>query len=321
MKAAYRSNYGDHSVVGVKEFPIPKIKKNQVLIKVMACTVNRTDCGLLLASPWIIRLLQGLFKPSSPFLGTDFAGVIEKTGDNVSNFHAGDKVWGFDDDGIGSQAQYIVRDARKPMAIIPDNVSYDIAAASSEGAHYALNFINKVRINPNQKILVNGATGAIGSALLQLAKAGGNYVTAVGPTEFLEEIESLGADKIIDFRKQDFTTDDEKYDFVFDAVGKSRFKFCKKLLNPGGVYISSELGPNSENLLLALTTKLTNGKKVIFPVPVNISRSLEIISTHLEESTFDPMIDRSYSLDDILNAYKYVLSGQKKGNVIVHPWE
>jgi NADPH:quinone reductase-like Zn-dependent oxidoreductase len=168
----------------------------------------------------------------------------------VTNFKVGDKVWGFDDNGLGSQAQYMTLSANKAIITMPENCSYAQAAASAEAAHYAYNFINKVNLKPGQKVLVNGATGGIGSAAVQMLTQMGIQVTAVVNTKNLELVKSLGANQVIDYTKEDFTKDTEKYDFIFDAVGKSTFGKCKHLLKPNGIYISSELGPGAQNPLL-----------------------------------------------------------------------
>ena len=317
MKAAVRTQYGPPDVLSIREIEKPTPKDNEVLIKVYAATVNRTDCAILSAEPFIMRFITGFFKPRSPETGTDFAGIIEQIGKNVSLFKVGDKVWGFNDNGLRSHAQFLTIAEDKSIITIPDNINYEEAAASAEGAHYAYNFINKVNINSGQKVLINGATGAIGSAMVQMLKYFGAYVTAVCNTKNAELIRSLGADKIIDYNKEDFTKDDEKYDFVFDAVGKSTYFKCRQLLKNSGVYISSELGPWVQNPFLALVTSLLRGRKVKFPFPTNIKGSLEFVKDLIEKNKFRPVIDRTYPLEKIREAFTYVASGQKTGNVVI----
>lgn len=204
-----------------------------------------------------------------------------------------------------------------PMAKIPDGIAFQTAAASLEGPHYAINFINKVELKPGQKVMLNGATGAIGSAALQILKDKGLYVTAVCGTENLDKIKSMGADKVYDYKTEDFTQDKELYDFVFDSVGKSSFGKCKRLLKPNGVYISSEMGPRNENPFLALLTPLVGGKKVVFPVPGNVQVSIDVMADLLKKGKYKPLVDRVYPLEQISEAYTYVASGQKIGNVIL----
>ncbi len=317
MKAATRTHYGAPTVLEVKEVPRPKPKDKEVLVKVYATTVNRTDCGILRGKPYLIRLFTGLFGPSALVPGTDFAGKIEAVGKKVSTLSVGDRVWGLHDEGLQTQAQYMVIREDKSIVQIPANISYEDAVASAEGAHYAYNFITKVPLKKGDKVLVNGATGAIGSAAVQLLKHFGAYVTAVGNTKNITLINALGADKTIDYLTTDFTLDRERYHFVFDAVGKSSFGRIKHLLLPKGVYISSELGPGSENIYLPLLTWFQRGKRVIFPIPVNCRRSILFLSELLAKGSFQPVIDRKYPLKEIKEAYQYVESGEKTGNVIL----
>ncbi|MDB5261068.1 MAG: Alcohol dehydrogenase zinc-binding domain protein [Adhaeribacter sp.] len=317
MKAAIRRSYGSFDTLKVETIEKPTAKDNEVLIRVYATTVNRTDCAVLMGKPFIMRFFTGFLTPKLPITGTDFAGRIEAVGKNVKAFKVADKVWGFNDLGLSSQAEYMVFPEDGAMAIIPESYTYEQAAASLEGAHYAYNFMNKVNLKPGDKILLNGATGAIGSVLLQFLKYYNLYVTAVCSTKDLELIKALGADRIYDYTREDFTEDDEKYNFVFDAVGKSTFAKCKALLKPGGVYISSELGPMAQNLFLPFITKVNGDKKVIFPVPSDIKRTINFIKTLIEEEKFKPVIDRKYLFDNISEAYRYVASGQKTGNVVI----
>jgi len=317
MKAVVRTKYGSPDVLKISEIEKPAPGDDEVLIKVYATTVNRTDCGILWGKPFIIRFFTGLIKPKSPVSGTDFAGRVESVGKNVTSYKAGDRVWGFNDEGLGSHAQYMKIAEHKALTTIPDHITYEEAAASGEGAHYAYNFINKVKLEKGQKVLVNGATGAIGSAAVQLLKYFEIHVTAVCDTKNMELVKSLGADRVIDYEKEDFTKEDEQYHFVFDAVGKSTFAKCKPLLLPGGVYMSSELGPGAQNPFLALITPITGNKKVIFPIPVNCKKSVLFIKDLLQKEKFKPVIDRKYPLEKIADAYNYVVTGKKTGNVVI----
>lgn len=317
MKAAVRTQYGPPEVLSVQEIDKPTPGDNEVLIRVHATTVNRTDCGILTGRPFIIRFFTGLRKPRSRVTGCDFAGEVEAVGAGVTAFKAGDRVWGFDDNGIPSHAEYLSFSADKAMTTIPEGISYAEAAASVEGAHYALNFINKVKLQPGSTVLVNGATGAIGSAAVQLLKYYGVEVTAVCDTHNLERVRALGADRVVDYLRDDFTQDDKQYDFVFDAVGKSSFGKCRRIMKPKGVYISSELGYMSQNPFLALITPLLGGRKVKFPVPLYPKKSILFMQELLEQGKFRPLIDRSYPLEDIAEAFRYVASGKKVGNVMI----
>jgi NADPH:quinone reductase-like Zn-dependent oxidoreductase len=317
MKAAIRTKYGDPSVLSIQNIEKPIPKDNEVLVKVHATTISRTDTGVLLGAPFVFRFFTGLPKPRYQTTGTDFAGQIESIGKNVTDFKAGDRVWGFFDHGLPTHAEYAAVSADIPIIKIPMNWDYKDIVACAEGAHYARNFINKVNLKAGQNALVYGATGAIGSALVQFLKHFGLYVTAVCATPHLDLVKGLGADKVRDYLKEDFTKDEILYDYVFDAVGKSSFGICKTLLQPKGIYISSELGPNNENLYLPLLTPLLGGKKVIFPMPLDIKTSLKFMNELIEMGHFKPLIDRVYPLDEVAEAFKYVLTGQKIGNVIL----
>ena len=323
MKAIVYTQFGPPEVLQLKEVEKPLPEENEVLIKVRATTVNRTDCANLTAKPFIMRFSLGLFNPKKKIMGTEFAGDIEAAGKAVTSFKVGDKVFGFDDSGIGSYAEYMVISEDKALTTMPKDITYEQAAACAEGSHYAYNFINKVDLKSEDKVLVNGASGGIGSAMVQLLKYFGAHVTAVCNTKNIELVKSLGASKIFDYSKEDFTKDDEKYDFVFDAVGKSSYGKCKALLKPGGVYISSELGWMVQNFFFSLISAIFGslpgqaGKKVKFPYPPNIRRSVLLIKKLIEEGKFKPVIDRSYPLGEIAEAFRYVLKGQKTGNVVI----
>lgn len=318
MKSAIRRKYGSPETIKIENIGKPIPKENEVLIRVYATTVNRTDCANLTAKPFIMRFILGLFKPRKIILGTDFAGQIVAIGKDIKSFAVNDNVFGFNDLGSESHAEYITLTEKSSLLRIPKNIDYKEATASIEGAHYAYSFIYKVNIQSGQTILINGATGAIGSALLQFVKQYNVKITATCNTENIELIKSLGADKIYDYTKEDFTEKSEKYDFIFDAVGKSTFGKCKPVLKDNGVYISSELGPFAQNLFFVLSTSIANNKKVIFPKPYPIKKTMPYICNLLKEEKFNPVIDREYLLDDISKAYEYVISGKKTGNVVLN---
>lgn len=320
MKAIVYTKYGPPEKLQLKEVEKPVPKENEVLIKVHATTVNRTDCATIRAIPFFARIVTGLFRPKKPIPGTEFAGDVEALGNSVSSLKMGDKVFGFDDQGAKSHAQYLTINENK-VVIIPDNMSYKQAAASSEGAHYAYNFINKVDLKKGQNVLVNGATGAIGSAAVQLLSYFEVNVTAVCATQNIELVKSLGANKVIDYTKDDFTKDEQQYDYVFDTVGKSSFFKCYHLLKPGGVYISSDLGYMAQNIFLPLITPiikpLIECKKTIGPIPINIRRTLLLVKKMIEQGKFKAVIDREFPLEQIVEAYQYVEKGHKLGNVVI----
>jgi len=321
MKAIVYEKYGPPDVLQLKEVAKPVPKDNEVLIRIYATTVNRTDCATIRAKPFFARLLTGIFKPKKQIPGTEFAGKIEEVGKNVKSFKVGDKVFGFEEQGSGPHAQYMTISEDKALTTIPKNITYEQAAASTEGAHYAYNFIKNVNIKSGQKVLVNGATGAIGSAAVQLLKYFDVNVTAVCNTKNIELVKSLGADKVIDYTKEDFTKDEEKYNCVFDAVGKSSFAKCKPLLQSSGIYISSDLGYMAQNVFLPLITPIIKpmigNKKTVSPFPTDTRRSVLLIKKLIEQSKFKAVIDRKYPLEQIVEAYRYVETGQKTGNVVI----
>ena len=279
MIAAIRRKYCSPNQIKIESIDKPIPKEDEVLIRVYITTVNRTDCANLTARPFIMR-------------------------------------FAFNDTGSESHAEYITT-TEENLFPIPEKINYKQAAASLEAANYAYTFIHKVNINQGQNILINGATGGIGSALLQFVRQYDVKITATCNTKNMELIKSLGADKIYDYNKEDFTNDDDKYDFIFDAVGKSTFGKCKPLLKEKGIYISSELGPYSQNIFYVLITLFLD-KKVIFPIPYSKQKTIPYISNLLKKGKFTPIIDREYSFEDISKAYEYVITGQKTGNVLIN---
>jgi len=317
VKAAVQTRYGRPDVVRIVEVEKPTPQDNEVLVKVHATTVNRTDCACRAAKPFFMRFFTGLTRPRATVLGNEFAGVVEAVGSGVTAFELGDRVFGYNEGPFGAHAEYLSIPADGSLATMPANVTYAQAAASTEGSHYALAQIRGAKIQSGQDVLVNGATGAIGSAAVQLLKSLGAGVTAVCDTDNVELVRGLGADRVIDYTTQDFTRDDQRYDVVLDSVGKSSFGQCKRLLKPGGIYISSELGPLAQNPLLAVIAPLHGGKKVLFPIPKHDQQMIGYLRELLESGKFTPVIDRTYPLDQIVEAYRYVETGQKTGNVVI----
>ncbi len=317
MKAAIRHEYCSPDKLEIGQVPLPSPGDDEILVKVKATTVNRPDCAVLTGKPWAIRLFIGLFKPTRLITGTDFAGIVVDMGSEVDQFEIGDHVYGFFDQGLCSHAEYVAVSTKKAVLKKPYNVTFEQAAASLEGAHHAFYFIKGLKLNAGDQILINGGTGAIGNAAIQFLNHYKVRVTATCPTDFTEVLKSLGVERLIDYQKEDFTKINEQFDYVFDAVGKSSFKKCKPLLKSKGVYISSELGKNWENLFFALLSPFMKDKKVKFPIPLSAKPSMEFINKLVLNGEFIPLIDRRYRLEDISAAYHYVLSGQKKGNVVI----
>lgn len=318
MKAAVNTRYGPPDVVQIAEVAQPAIGDTDVLVRVHVATVNRTDCGFRSAKPFIVRAFSGLIRPKVTVLGTEFAGVVAAVGPGVVSFTVGDRVFGYNEDRWGAHAQYLTIPQDGPIASIPATVSFDQAAASTEASHYALASIRKTKVREGQDVLVNGATGAIGSAAVQLLKVVGATVTAVCDTPHVQLVHDLGADRVIDRSTQDFTKDEQTYDVVFDAVGKSSFGRCRPLLKPRGIYASTDLGPWAQNPILTLATAPFGGRKAMLPISPRYDQELvEYFRGLIESGQFRPVIDRRYGLDEIVDAYRYVETGQKIGNVLI----
>ena len=318
MKAATYYSYGPPEVIRIEEINEPIPKEDGVLIRVNTTTVNRTDCGFRSAEYFIVRFFSGLFKPKNKVLGCEFSGTIEEVGKDVKTYKTGDQVFGFNDEKFGGHAAYMVLPEKAAMATIPANLSIEKSAAIAEGAHYALCNIRAAKIKAGQQVLVNGATGAISSAAIQLLKFYGAIVTTVCRTEHIHIAKALGADEVVDYTVQDFTRAyKNKFNLVFDAVGKSSFGRCKPIMKKGGIYISTELGYMSQNPFLALFGLFVKGKRVMFPIPTSSKADIEFLKNLVETGAFTPLIDRIYVLDKIEEAYRYVETGQKIGNVLI----
>jgi NADPH:quinone reductase-like Zn-dependent oxidoreductase len=227
-------------------------------------------------------------------------------------------VFGFNDRSFGAHAEYLVTPVDGLIATVPADLTYEEVAPSTEGSHHALSGIRRAGVRRGQDVLVYGATGAIGSAAVQLLRSLGARVTAVCDTENVELVKGLGADRVVDYTTQDFTRDEQTYDLVMDAVGKSSFGRCRRLLKPHGIYLSSDLGPLSQNPVLALVTPLRRGRRVLFPLPLRPDQEIaRYLKGLLESGAFRPVIDRRYPLDQVVEAYRYVETGRKIGNVVI----
>jgi len=317
MQAAVHTRYGPPEAVRIAEVDRPTVGVTDVLVQVHATTVNRTDCACRAAKPFFMRLFTGLLKPRARVLGSEFAGRVTEVGSSVTAFTVGENVFGYNEGPFGAHAQYLAIPQDASLTTMPTNLTYAEAAPSTEGAHYALANIRGAKITRGQDVLVYGATGAIGSAAVQLLKSVGANVTAVCDTANIELVRGLGADRVVDYTTTDFTKDHQTYDVVLDSVGKSSFTQCRPLLKPAGIYISSELGPHAQNPLLALTAPLRRGKRVLFPIPKHDRDMVGYFRDLIQSGQFKPVVDRTYPLDQIVEAYRYVETGRKTGNVVI----
>lgn len=318
MKASIYTQYGPPSVLQIKEVAKPIPKHNEVLVKIHATTVNRTDIAFRKPDHFINRLFNGLLKPKKQILGTEFAGEIEAIGDNVTTFKVGDQVFGINTMAFSTHAEYVCIPEHKSIGHKPNNMTFMEAAAVCEGFIFANNYVKCIDFKTSTKILINGASGSIGSAALQLAKYyGAKHITAVCSTKNIELIKTLGANEVIDYTKNDFTQITQQFNVVLDAVGKSTFFKCKHLLINDGVYFSSELGPYSQNIFLALITPFFRNRKVKFPIPTDSKKDIEFLKNIIEAGKYKAIIDKTYPISQIVEAAAYVETGEKTGNVVI----
>lgn len=322
MKAIVFTEYGSPDVLQLQEVDKPTPKEDEVLIKVHATTVTTGDVnirGFVFVPPGLkllARLMFGLNKPKKHILGTEVAGEIEAVGKQVTEFKSGDQVFGIESSYLGAYADYVCRPAKGALSLKPANLSYEEAAALSFGAGTALHFLkNLAKIQRGQKILINGASGCVGSYAVQIAKYYGAEVTGVCSTQNVELVKSLGADRVIDYTKEDFTRNGETYDIILDTVGKTTFVRCKGSLKPQGLYLASAGGVRE--MLQSVWTALRGDKKVIFGMPTESKQALNALLQLVESGQIRPVIDRCYPLEQTAEAHRYVDKGHKRGNVVI----
>jgi NADPH:quinone reductase-like Zn-dependent oxidoreductase len=317
MKAVMYTRYGSPDVLKFKEVEKPTPKDNEVLIRVYATTVTAADCLMRRGDTFISRVFLGFRKPRRRILGTELAGEIVETGKDVKRFKRGDQVYGFTGFGLGAYAEYNCMPENGSVAIKPTNMNYGESAAAVDGASTALFFLkDKANLQKGQKVLILGASGSIGTFAVQIARYLGAEVTGVCSTTNLDLVTSLGADKVIDYTKDDFTKNGEKYDIIFDTVGKSSFSQSKDSLNKNGKFLLTTGGLMDRFLML--WTALTGGKRLITGMSIDKTEALIFIKKLIEEERVKLVIDRHYHLEQIAKAHGYVEKGHKKGNVIIN---
>ena len=316
MKAVVYDRYGAPDVQRIEEVERPVPKEDEVLVKIHATTVTRSDCGIRAAKPFLIRLFFGLRRPKQRILGTELAGEIEAVGAAVTQFAVGDHVFGSTNAFMtGTHAEFICMKESAPLALKPAGMTLEEAAAVTDGAILALMCLEAAHIRKGQRILVYGASGSIGTAGVQLAKYFEADVTAVCNTKNVELVRSLGADRVIDYTQEDFTKNGETYDVIFDAVGKHSFSRCKGSLKPGGAYVATD---GFRNLFLALWTSRIGDKKALFPIPPHYTqKNVLFLKELIEAGKYRAVIDRCYPLEDVVEATRYVETQQKTGNVVL----
>jgi NADPH:quinone reductase-like Zn-dependent oxidoreductase len=315
MKAVVYSVYGSPDVIGITETAKPVPGDGDVLIRVRATTVTAADCLMRKGEPLWGRIILGIRRPRRPTLGIELAGDVESVGKNVRRFRPGDQVFGFTGLRLGAHAEYARMPEKGSLAVMPHNTTYAEAAAAVDGATTAYYFLKqKARLRSGQKVLVNGASGSIGTYAVQLAKHFGADVTGVCGTGNVELVRSLGADRVIDYSTEDFTAGDEKYDVIFDTVGKSSFSRCKGVLTENGCYLPTT---GLHNNVLMAWTSIWRGRRVVTGMSVEKNEALSFFKDLIEAGGLRIVIDRHYSLDEIAEAHRYVETGHKRGNVVV----
>jgi NADPH:quinone reductase-like Zn-dependent oxidoreductase len=317
MRAVVHTRYGPPEVLRIEEVERPTPRDDELLVRVHTTTVNRTDCGFRKPKPVIVRAFSGLLRPRRRILGSELAGEVEAIGGAVGEFEVGDRVFGVNANRFGAHAEYVCVAQGAPIATMPSHMSFEQAAAVCDGAILALTYPRRAAVGAGRGILIYGASGSIGTAAVQLARQFGAHVTAVCNTANLDTVRSLGADDVIDYTRDDFTTSQKTYDVVFDAVGKLAFARCKGSLVDGGIYVSTDLGPHWQNPALALLTSRSGGKKVLFPLPRYIKQDVLFLKQLIEAGSYRAVIDRRYPLEQVVEATRYVESEQKTGNVVL----
>lgn len=317
MRAVVHTRYGPPEVLRLEEVERPAPAADDVLIKILATTVNRTDCGFRSADPFISRFFSGLRRPNKAILGSELAGEVEAVGAAVTEFAVGDHVFGVNAGDFSAHAEFVCMREDAPLAKKPSGMTFEEAAAVCDGVILALTFLRRANVHKGQKILIYGASGSIGTAGVQLAKHFDAHVTAVCNTSNVETVRSLGADEVIDYTREDFSKNGKTYDVIFDAVGKHSFRRCRGSLKREGRYLATDLGFGWQNPVLALWSSRFGRKKVLFPIPRYTKKDVLFLKGLIEAGEYRAVIDRRYPLEQVVEATRYVETEQKTGNVVL----
>lgn len=317
MRAVIYTTYGPPEVLRLEDVERPTPADDEVLIRVRATTVTRTDCAFRQPRPFFVRFFSGLARPRRRILGSEVAGEVAGVGSAVTEFARGDRVFGVNADRFGAHAEFLCMKQDAPLAAMPAGVGFDEAAAVCDGVVLARTCLSPVDMRPGIGILIYGASGSIGTAAVQLAKHLGAEVTAVCDTRNIETVRSLGADRVIDYTREDYTAGGEQYDAVLDAVGKTSFGRCRKAMKRHAVYIATDLGFLWQNPLLALLAPLSRGRRVRFPLPRYTKQDVRFVKQLMEAGSYRAVIDRRYPLEQVVDATRYVETARKTGNVVL----
>lgn len=321
MKAIISTGYGSPEVLQVKSVTKPSPKSNEILIKIHSAAVTRAGSMMRTGKPYIGRLLLGFFKPKHPIPGTAFAGVIEAIGKDVQQYRIGEKVFGESIETFGAHAEYLCLPEDGVFTTMPENISFEEAAPTTDGALTSINFLKNIgKIQKDQKILINGASGSLGTSAVQLAKYYGAFITGICSTKNMPLVKSLGADHVIDYTQEDFTKNNHKYDVIYDTIGTLSFSKCKNSLTENGVFISPVLG--MPLLFQTIWTSIFGKKKAKFSAtgllsPPELKTLFQEIKKIISLGKLKTIIDRRYTIDQIADAHHYIDKGHKKGNVIL----
>jgi NADPH:quinone reductase-like Zn-dependent oxidoreductase len=312
MKAVTCRRYGAPDSLTIEELDRPVPGAGELLIRVRTGTVNRTDTATLRGHPFFARAMTGLLRPRHQVTGMDFAGTVESIGTGVRGFAPGMAVFGMSPDRLGAHAEYLALPAEGPVAPLPEGVAMD-EAVICEGAWYASASMS--RLSEGQSLLIYGASGAIGTAAVQLAVARGVRVTAVVGPRHLDLARALGARRVVDYTAEDFTAMPERFDMVMDAVGHTSWFACRGLLKPGGQFCATDLGPGWSNIWLGPLQALRGRRRVSVPFPGDAPGCVRRLAGLMQEGRIRGVFDRRYPLADIVQAFSYVETGQKTGIV------
>jgi NADPH:quinone reductase-like Zn-dependent oxidoreductase len=315
MRAIVYDRYGPPEVQRLEDVERPVPAADEVLVRIHATTVTQSDCGWRTAKPWFARYFTGWRGPRRRILGGDLAGEVVEIGQDVTEFAVGDRVFG--SIGWGAHAEYAAVRASRALALMPAGVTYEEAAAVGDGFILAAGCLRPVNLGPGRRVVVYGATGAVGTAAVQIAKALGAHVTAVCDTQRVELVRSLGADRVIDYTREDFAKDGETYDAVFDAVGKQSFRRSRRAIRPGGMFITTDLGYLWHVPLLIVLTRRIGSRRVLLPVPPYRKADMLHLKELMETGRYRAVIDRRYPLEQVVEATRYVEMGHKTGNVVL----
>lgn len=320
MKALVFEKYGSPDVLEIKDIEKPVPSKNEVLIKVHASTATSAEGMMRRGDSMMTRVILGLQKPKKKYrtLGLEFSGEVTETGQGVKRFKAGDRVYGFTGFSPGACAEYKCMPDNGSLGLVPDGLNHNEAAVSVDGLTTALFFLkDKAGISAGNKVLIIGASGSIGSYAVQLCRYFRAVATGVCSTKNIELVKTLGASDVIDYTKEDFRQRAQKFDIIFDTIGKSPYSHCKKLLNDKGMYLVTN-GPMLLNYLRTFWSSLGNRKKFIFAMSVDKQENLRFLKQVMESGDVKPVIDRVYQMDEAREAHRYVEGGHKKGNVVIN---